>query len=254
MTKGPKNKERSFYIKVSNLYIEHGKSLYFGPFKNKGEAQTEIDAARNGGIKLQEGDEFVDDQTLNVTIIGGTQAKRDGMKEPIGNMPNIEKWEGYFAGGDIFRSNRGRPPGHPIDPEEDNESLEVVTFNSTEDKISIVAAPTPSQPQKPPSNVARTTESVEYVIAVDDSHIVAWLHQKGFDGSIIPVIQHESQLAGKVVIGNIPPSFMWAAKYFGIINIPNKRKEDILSPEEIDRRGGRIDWYYTRKGKGEQHK
>ena len=248
MLHGTKHKERCFYIKVSNFSIDHGKPLFIGPFKNKGQAQTTIDRARHEGMKLHDGNEFIDDCTLNVIIIGGTQAKREGMKEPLISIPNIKEWEHNFAGGDIYKSNRGRPK------KEETVSLESTPNSPKEKKVETTTTYVRPQPQIYPSSEIQTLEKEEFVIAVDDSLIVAWLYQKGISGSIIPQIQHESQVAGKVVIGIIPPWFMWAAKYFGIINIPNKRKEDVLSPEEIDRRGGTIDWYYTRKGKGEQHK
>jgi len=102
--------------------------------------------------------------------------------------------------------------------------------------------------------IRRLKESVEQrqallderpVIVTRHDGAVAWLAARGITG---PVIEQatEADVAGKVVIGNLPLYLAAAAAKVGSIDMPSlprgQRGED-LSPSEMDAAGATIRWY-----------
>jgi hypothetical protein len=249
-----KTKERLFFIRVQNLNIENGKPLFVGPFKKEDEATAIVEQARFNGQELMDGDEYINDETLNVSVIGGTLAKREGMKDPLSEMPQIEKWQTYFPGGDIYKSNRGRPKGKKEEDEEMQESQQVVRKSTP---VSVTSS-SPTKVATQPANGTKTktgqlrhpvTTKKEYIIVSNRMGIINWLGKLGYRGEVISYVTHPDQVRGKIVIGVVPPWFVCYAEKYAIPNIPglNTEQNRDITVEQIEAAGGKLDWYFTRK-------
>jgi hypothetical protein len=248
-------KERLHYIRVSNLNIENSRPLFVGPFKKEKDAEDAIQQAMYDGQELFEGAEYINNKTLNVEVVGGTAAKREGMKEPLNEMPVIERWQNYFSSpADMIKSNRGRPKA--------SESIEEPVETETKPvKVTQAATPRVETPKTTtrPTTISSSRESIKQNGKRDNSDVVivstnlstiSWLGTvKGYEGaSVLSYVSHPSQIEGKKVIGVVPVHLICHAAMQGIIYIPNMKKEDpALTPEEITRRGGRVDWYIPPK-------
>jgi hypothetical protein len=259
------SKERLHYIRVENKSIENGKPLFVGPFKKEKDAEDAIQQAMYDGQELFEGAEYINDKTLNVEVVGGTAAKREGMKEPLGEMPQIYLWEKYFASPqDAIKSKRGRPKAS--DSTEELEEQEEVVVKSKVEKTETPrpatssSRPTPT-PSSRPVTISSSRETIkrngkrdnsDVVIVSTNLSTISWLGTvKGYEGaSVLSYVSHPSQIEGKKVIGVVPVHLICHAAMQGIIYIPGMKKEDpALTPEEITMRGGRVDWYETPKFK-----
>jgi hypothetical protein len=255
------SKKRYHYIRVSNLNIENGRPLFVGQFNTEDEAKEAIQKAMYNQ-ELYQGDEFIDDKTLNVEIVGGTKAKREGMQEFLDEMPVIEKWEQYFKGADIHKSNRGRPKASDSTEElEEQEEIVVkpkVERTETPRPATSSSRPTPT-PSSRPTTISSSRETIkrngkrdnsDVVIVSTNLSTISWLGTvKGYEGaSVLSYVSHPSQIEGKKVIGVVPVHLICHAAMQGIIYIPGMKKEDpALTPEEITKRNGRIDWYIPPK-------
>jgi hypothetical protein len=253
-------KERLHYIRVENKSIENGKPLFVGPFKKEKDAEEAIQQAMYNQ-ELFQGSEYINDKTLNVEVVGGTAAKREGMREPLSEMPVIDSWEKYFAGGDVFKSKRGRPKASDS-TEELEEQEEVVVkprVERTETPRPTTSSSKPVTPSSRPTTISSSRETIkrngkrdnsDVVIVSTNLSTISWLGTvKGYEGaSVLSYVSHPSQIEGKKVIGVVPTHLICHAAMQGIIYIPNMKKEDpALTPEEITRRGGRVDWYIPPK-------
>jgi hypothetical protein len=256
-------KERLHYIRVSNLNIENSRPLFVGPFKKEKDAEDAIQQAMYDGQELFEGAEYINNKTLNVEVVGGTAAKREGMREPLSEMPVIDSWEKYFAGGDVFKSKRGRPKASDS-TEELEEQEEVVVkprVERTETPRPTTSSSKPVTPSPRPTTISSSRETIkrngkrdnsDVVIVSTNLSTISWLGTvKGYEGaSVLSYVSHPSQIEGKKVIGVVPVHLICHAAMQGIIYIPGMKKEDpALTPEEITKRGGRVDWYETPKFK-----
>jgi hypothetical protein len=250
-------KERLHYIRVENKSIENSKPLFVGPFKKETDAKEAIQQAMYDGQELFEGEEFINSKTLNVEVVGGTAAKREGMKEPLNEMPQIDLWGKYFLNpADMIKSKRGRPKASDIDVDDEEVKEEVEEpvkpkYEAPAPKV----APKVEASKPKPTTISSNRESIkkngkkdnsDVVIVSSNPSTIVWLvTEKGYDGArVISYVSHPSQIEGMRVIGVVPTWLICHAAEHGIINIPGLKKEDpALSPDEIVRRGGRIDWY-----------
>jgi hypothetical protein len=258
-------KERLHYIRVENKSIENGKPLFVGPFKKEKDAEDAIQQAMYDGQELFEGAEYINDKTLNVEVVGGTAAKREGMKESLNEMPQIDQWGKYFTSpADMVKSKRGRPKASDSTEELEEQEEVVVKPRVERAEAPRPTTPTPkptTAPSSRPTTISSSRETIkrngkrdnsDVVIVSTNLSTISWLGTvKGYEGaSVLSYVSHPSQIEGKKVIGVVPVHLICHAAMQGIIYIPGMKKEDpALTPEEITIRKGRIDWYEPPKFK-----
>lgn len=240
-----KTKERFFYIRVSNMHLENSKPLFVGPFKDKNEAEEAINKAMYNGMEIIEGNEIINDpKTLNVEIVGGTVAKREGMKEPLQGMPEVDKWIDYFPEGDYQKSNRGRPSSKKVESSSGSSETTMEAIKTT------IAKSKPAKkngitilPKKAVGKMNINPE--ETVIVTSNMEIIEWLRGKGIKGQIISFVNNAQLLRGKTVIHiSLPSHLIKYAERLGMINLDKMEPGDRQSPtaEKMNNASVEIDW------------
>lgn len=246
MSEEIKTKERFFYIRVSNLHLDNSKPLFVGPFQTKTEAEESINQAMYNGMELVEGDELLNDpKTLNVEIVGGTAAKREGMKEPLSDMPQIENWIEYFPNGDYIKSNRGRPSKK--DSGDDSGGSNIVITEELSPKVN--HKPTAKRSSgKPQTQVGRFIMKInpeDTVIVTSNMEIVTWLVEQGIRGQIVSYVSNAQLLKGKTVIHiSLPSHLIKYADMLGMINLDKMEPGDRANPtaDKMKRSKVEIEW------------
>lgn len=89
---------------------------------------------------------------------------------------------------------------------------------------------------------------METVIITRHSGLIEWLKRQGIEGNVISQAT-SSDVAGKIVIGNLPLHLAVLTERIGSIDMPQLPAADRgrdLSPEEMDNFGAAINWYTVR--------